>query len=403
MTYLKKRTFDGEEEHRGHGVDTDLDADESREGSHREAVIPAGRHFIKAGQAQLDDAVDDKFLNEIGAVGNAGNESGAGHSDPSKRQPRAHGAHEQACHAKSDQGELPDAHCDGDLFGLPEIKRISDKGQGREPKPRRQVRDCPPPPRTKSLDRRKGDTCDQRIEPGPGGVVDPGLIAAESDARFREILPREKPAKGETSDDDRAGNDDGDSADANYQQEDEGKEQVELVFDRERPGMREGGASAEANVLDGDEKLPERKHFRILTPGGQERVNRKHDEISRQNAQGAAREKTTELNRFRAGEWGQELIADQVTAQDEEEIDADPAEAVEVPRSFEAEERGVINRNDEDSYGAEKIKPGLALTSSEARVDAGLRNLVGDGGKLAGRPADEKQTNEGSAAENQPA
>jgi len=167
--------------------------------------------------------------------------------------------------------------------------------------------------------------------------------------------------------------------------------------------MREGGASAEANVLDGDEKLPERKHFRILTPGGQERVNRKHDEISRQNAQGAAREKTTELNRFRAGEWGQELIADQVTAQDEEEIDADPAEAVEVPRSFEAEERGVINRNDEDSYGAEKIKPGLALTSSEARVDAGLRNLVGDGGKLAGRPADEKQTNEGSAAENQPA
>jgi hypothetical protein len=97
------------------------------------------------------------------------------------------------------------------------------------------------------------------------------------------------------------------------------------------------------------------------------------------------------------------LIADQVTAQNKEEIDADPAEAIEVSRGFEAEKRGVINRDDDDSYGAEKIKPGLALTSGEARVDAGLRNLVGDGGKLAGRPADEKETNEGSAAENQPA
>jgi hypothetical protein len=97
------------------------------------------------------------------------------------------------------------------------------------------------------------------------------------------------------------------------------------------------------------------------------------------------------------------LIADQVTAQNKEEIDADPAEAIEVSRGFEAEKRGVINRDDDDSYRAEKIKPGLALTSGETRVDAGLRNLVGDGGKLAGRPADEKETNEGSAAENQPA
>jgi hypothetical protein len=94
------------------------------------------------------------------------------------------------------------------------------------------------------------------------------------------------------------------------------------------------------------------------------------------------------------------LIADQVTAQDEEEIDADPAEAIELPRSFEAEERGVINRDDDDSYGAEKIQPGLALTSSKARVDAGLRKLVGDGEKLAGRPADQKETNEASGAEN---
>jgi hypothetical protein len=36
---------------------------------------------------------------------------------------------------------------------------------------------------------------------------------------------------------------------------------------------------------------------------------------------------------------------------------------------LEPEKRGVINRDDDDSYRAEKIEPGLALTSSEARVD----------------------------------
>jgi hypothetical protein len=77
------------------------------------------------------------------------------------------------------------------------------------------------------------------------------------------------------------------------------------------------------------------------------------------------------------------LIADQVTAQDEKEIDADPAEAIKVSRGFEAEKRGMINRDDDDSYGAEKIEPRLARAPNETRIDAGLGNVVGNGANLA--------------------
>jgi hypothetical protein len=81
-----------------------------------------------------------------------------------------------------------------------------------------------------------------------------------------------------------------------------------------------------------------------------------------------------------AGERGKKLAADQIAAQDEKEIDADPAEPVEAAGSLETEKRGMIDRDDDNRYGAEKIKPGLPLTSSKARVDAGLGNLVGNGG-----------------------
>jgi hypothetical protein len=146
--------------------------------------------------------------------------------------------------------------------------------------------------------------------------------------------------------------------------------------------------------LDRDDKFPERKHFGVLAPGGQEGVDRKHDEIGRQNAQDPPGKETSQLDGLVTGKWREELPADQVTAQDEKEIDADPAEAIEASRSFETEKRGMINRDDDDSCSAEKIEPGLALTLSEARVDVGLRNLVGDGRKLAGRPGDEKESNE---------
>jgi hypothetical protein len=63
------------------------------------------------------------------------------------------------------------------------------------------------------------------------------------------------------------------------------------------------------------------------------------------------------------------LAADQITAKNEEQINADPAETIETAGRRETEERGVINRDDDDCQGAKKIEPRLALTSREARID----------------------------------
>jgi hypothetical protein len=66
------------------------------------------------------------------------------------------------------------------------------------------------------------------------------------------------------------------------------------------------------------------------------------------------------------------LAADQITAEDEEEINTDPAETIEAAGRFETEKRGVINRDNDDCQGAKKIEPRLALTSREARIDCEL-------------------------------
>jgi hypothetical protein len=50
-----------------------------------------------------------------------------------------------------------------------------------------------------------------------------------------------------------------------------------------------------------------------------------------------------------ARERRKELPADQVTAQDKEKIDADPAEAIEAARRCETKKRGVIDRDDKES------------------------------------------------------
>ena len=145
-----------------------------------------------------------------------------------------------------------------------------------------------------------------------------------------------------------------------------------MVFDCERPGMRKGRAAAEPNVLDGEEKLPERENLRILAPRWQEKVDRENDEIRRENAQGAAGKESAKFDAVAARERREELAADQVTAEDEEEIDADPAETIEAAGRFETEKRPVINRDNNDCERAKKIEARLALPSREARIDCEL-------------------------------
>ena len=145
-----------------------------------------------------------------------------------------------------------------------------------------------------------------------------------------------------------------------------------MVFDGERPGVRKGRAAAEPDVLDRKEKLPERENLRILPPRWQEKVDRENHKIGRENTQGAPGKESPEFDMVAAGERREELAADQITAEDEEEINADPAETIEAARRFETEERGVINRDNDDCQRPKKIEARLTLTSREARIDCEL-------------------------------
>jgi len=144
--------------------------------------------------------------------------------------------------------------------------------------------------------------------------------------------------------------------------------------------MGKGSAAAEPDVLDRQQKFPGREDFRIFAPRWEEKVNRENNQISRQNAQGAPGEESPELDVSAARERSQKVAADQVTAQNEEEIDADPAEAIDAAGRFESKKRGVIDRDDDDGDRTKKIETRLALTIRETRIDGYFGSRLVNGG-----------------------
>src|SRR5881394_44479 len=76
VTELEERTFDGKEQNSRGDKDGKLNANERDRCIQKDAV---------AGE-ELFDEMDNQFLDEVGAVGNAGDESSARNSDPMKRQ-----------------------------------------------------------------------------------------------------------------------------------------------------------------------------------------------------------------------------------------------------------------------------------------------------------------------------
>ena len=76
------------------------------------------------------------------------------------------------------------------------------------------------------------------------------------------------------------------------------------------------------------------------------------------------------------------MASDQVAAEDEEEVDADPAETIDAARQFEAEQGGVVKDYDDDGEGAEKVEAGLAFTRGETRIDFG-RQRTEIGGQIS--------------------
>src|SRR6478672_3287681 len=169
MTKLEERTLDRQEENRSGRINAKLNADKGRDGSRDDAV----------GLAELRDEMNDELLNEIRAVGNARDESGAGNRYPAERQPRSESAKQQPSHAERDERELPDRGCNRIVIGLTEKQGVSDQTQGGQSEPGREIHQPLPPTRPEFLDRGENDAENERIQPAPGGVVNPGLEGAE--------------------------------------------------------------------------------------------------------------------------------------------------------------------------------------------------------------------------------
>src|ERR1700730_8254467 len=111
VTQLEERPFDREEENGGDGVNAEFDSNDRSERVRRDVVA----------RTKLRDEMDDEFLNEVGAIGNARDEGGAGNFDPAKGQARTNGANKERGHAESDERKLPDAGGDGEAVGFAEV------------------------------------------------------------------------------------------------------------------------------------------------------------------------------------------------------------------------------------------------------------------------------------------
>ena len=111
MTQLEKGTFDAQEQDNGGGVNAKFDAEKSPNRRQRDVVAPA----------KLRDEMDDEFLNEVCAVGDAGDEGRARNCNPMKRQSRTDSADKQRGHAESNKRELPNATADGDVIAFAQV------------------------------------------------------------------------------------------------------------------------------------------------------------------------------------------------------------------------------------------------------------------------------------------
>ena len=78
------------------------------------------------------------------------------------------------------------------------------------------------------------------------------------------------------------------------------------------------------------------------------------------------------------------MRADQVTAEDEEKIDSDPAEAINASGQFEFKKSRVINDDNNDGKRTEKIKTPLTFAILKARVDHSFGYGLVNGADVAG-------------------
>ena len=76
--------------------------------------------------AELFDCVDNKFLNQVGAVGDAGDEGRPRNCNSTEWESRTDRANKKRGHPDGDEWKLPDTRSDSEIFGFAEIQRVSD-------------------------------------------------------------------------------------------------------------------------------------------------------------------------------------------------------------------------------------------------------------------------------------
>src|SRR4026208_1193080 len=95
-TKEQERTLHRQEENRSCGVNTEFHADKCQRRCRLDVVRCA----------ELFDRVNNEFLNQVGAIGNAGDEGGAGNRRSTEREPWTERANKKRGHADGDEWKL---------------------------------------------------------------------------------------------------------------------------------------------------------------------------------------------------------------------------------------------------------------------------------------------------------
>jgi hypothetical protein len=113
---LQERPLDQKEKESSCGVDAELNPKKRGE----------AREIDGVSYAELFDPVNNQFLNQVSAVGDAGDEGGARNCNSTEWEPWTDHANKKCGHPDGDERELPDARNDGEVFGFAEIQCVND-------------------------------------------------------------------------------------------------------------------------------------------------------------------------------------------------------------------------------------------------------------------------------------
>ena len=111
-------------------------------------------------------------------------------------------------------------------------------------------------------------------------------------------------------------------------------------------------------VLGEGEKSPEGREFAAFPETGYKDIERKHDQVGGEDPQGTFNVELAIGNGLMTGNSCEQLTADEIAAEDEEEIDTGPAEfayGIEGGRAA-ADKAGMIDEHEDDGQGPQMIQ-----------------------------------------------